>query len=104
MIMGEDRLLNVGQVNVQITRILQNRLWMATCVQQNTVTIGFYQRGETPFTQTRSIAHQHAGKHGDFKRMDLLRRRGNARGGSLACRRLRSDRWDTKRRRSGNRD
>ena len=77
MIMGEDRFFNIGQSMFR-SRALQHRPSMATCVQQNAVTIGLYQRGETPFTQTRKIAHQHGGKHGDFKRMDLRRQRGNA--------------------------
>ena len=91
MIVGEDRVANVGQVNVQITRILYDRLWMTTCVQQDSVTIGFYQRGETLFTQTQSIAHQHGRKHSDFECADWRCRIDNARSGSLAFHRPHSD-------------
>jgi hypothetical protein len=59
---------------------------MGTRVQQNPMTIGFHQRGEAPFAQTRNITHEHGGKHSDFERTDLRCRTGNVLSRSLGFR------------------
>jgi hypothetical protein len=78
MIVGQDHVLHIGQVDLQVTRVFQDGVGMASGVEQHAVTIRNHQCRESPLSDSRGLAHQHRRKHRDFERVNL--------GGGGVCR------------------
>src|SRR5262245_20172565 len=101
VVVGENHFLHARKIHIQIACILQYRVGMSSGIQQNTMTIGFNQRGKTPLSQTRRVSHKHGGEQSDFKSADLCCRRDRALDEAPSQSTLRDLRWKTEKNDSG---
>jgi hypothetical protein len=76
VIVSEDDLFDVGEIDLQVARILQDRVGMRAGVHQHPVPVRFDEAGEPPFAKSVAIADEHGGKDGDLESTDLSLRRG----------------------------
>ncbi len=65
MVMTQDDVGDAGEIDFQVTRIVQYGLRAESGVEQNFPTVDFYQRGETPLAH--SLVRQHGGQDGDLE-------------------------------------